>query len=89
MATKLGIGSVNGDEYRYRLAEAEVKPQEIVSSYNVNGYQMKVMLNNLIGYKIPSSIVCGILVEGKKRRFKASRCIFIYPYSNRKKLLST
>ncbi|KAI7880801.1 uncharacterized protein EV154DRAFT_450611 [Mucor mucedo] len=56
---------------RHDLTIAEVKPTESSSRKPPSdlvklGQQMKLMLNNLVSYKIPNPVVCGILVEGKK-----------------------
>lgn len=55
---------------RHDLTIAEVKPTESSSRKPPSdlvklGQQMKLMLNNLVSYKIPNPVVCGILVEGK------------------------
>ncbi|RCH90099.1 hypothetical protein CU098_006699, partial [Rhizopus stolonifer] len=64
------IAYVKTRSIRHDFTIAEVKPTDASSGKPPSdlvklGQQMKVMLNNLISYKIPSSAVCGILVEGK------------------------
>ncbi|KAG1057487.1 hypothetical protein G6F43_000686 [Rhizopus delemar] len=64
------IAYVKTRSTRYDPTIAKVKPTSAnpgkpPSDLVKLGQQMKVMLNNLISYKISSSVVCGILVEGK------------------------
>ncbi|EIE79722.1 hypothetical protein RO3G_04427 [Rhizopus delemar RA 99-880] len=64
------IAYVKTRSTRHDLTIAEVKPTgaslgKPPSDLVKLGQQMKLMLNNLISNKIPSSVVCGILVEGK------------------------
>ncbi|CAO3648688.1 unnamed protein product [Mucor hiemalis] len=63
---------LNGNDKKgvLHMAIAEVKPPEASSEKPSSDLvklwqQKKVMLNNLITYKISSPVVCGILMEGK------------------------